>query len=480
MPGGAAQNAATMRTVLTLICLAAAQAAAAQPTPERHAQALLDAMREAAAVPGMAAAVWQDGRLRWQGGSGWRDVEKQLPVQADTRFRLASVSKLFAATAAAQLKAQGRLDPDKPVGPLLPELDAPQAALTPRQLATHLSGMPHYGWRDFSRGGTHYATARESLVHLKGRELQSAPGSRYAYSSWGYTLLGAAVEAAGGQPYLELLRSRVAPGLTIGPDETGASPTMSIAYEYAKGSVQPTPAHDFSYSWGGAGLAASAPALAEWGGRVLQGRVVDAATRDWMWRPVLDGAGQPVGERSFKMGFGWRLGTDAQGQPTAHHAGSTLGARSVLLLWPEGADRGTSVSLLSNVMWTSSIERSAELLSAPFRAPLPGLSELACPVNAVRFDGELEGVALQGRAAFRRDADGLCRGELSLPAALAKLVNPGPQPDRDKLVVIGLQGGIARAALVSPLGLADWQVQADGSFRVENLAGRRLTVRLLQ
>jgi len=468
-----------MRAALTLISLAVAQAAMAQPTPERHAQVLLDAMREAAAVPGMSAAVWQDGRLRWQGGSGWRDVEKQLPVQADTRFRLASVSKVFAVTAAAQLKAQGRLDPDKPVGPLLPELDAALGALTPRQLAAHLSGMPHYEWRDVTRGGTHHTTARDALVHLKGRELQSAPGSRYGYSSWGYTLLGAAVEAAAGQPYLELLRSRVAPGLAIGPDETGASATMAIAYEYAKGSVQLAPAHDFSYSWGGAGLAASAPALAEWGARVLQGRVVDAATREWMWQPVLDNAGQPVGERSFKMGFGWRLGKDVQGQPLVHHAGATLGARSVLLLWPEGADRGTSVSLLSNAMWTSSIERSAELLSAPFRAPVAGLVAQACPLTVTRFEGELDGAALQGQAHFRRDADGLCRGELSLPEALAKVVNPGPQPDADKLVVVGLQGDLARAALVTPIGLADWRVQADGSFQAD-VAGRRLRVRLGQ
>ncbi|HEY0954923.1 MAG TPA: serine hydrolase domain-containing protein [Roseateles sp.] len=465
-----------MRAALTLICLAAAQAAAAQPTPERHAQALLDAMREAAAVPGMSAAVWQDGRPRWQSGSGWRDVEQQLPVQADTRFRLASVSKLFAATAAAQLKAQGRLDPDQPVGPLLPGLEPALGAATPRQLAAHLSGMPHYEWRDVTRGATHHATARDALVHLKGRELQSTPGSRYVYSSWGYTLLGAAVEAAAGQPYLELLRSRVAPGLAIGPDETGASPTMSIAYEYAKGSVQPTPAHDFSYSWGGAGLAASAPALAEWGGRVLQGRVVDAATRDWMWQPVLDNAGQAVGERGYRLGFGWRLAQDAQGQPTVHHAGATLGARSVLLLWP---GQETSVSLLSNAMWTSPIERSAELLSAPFRAPLAGLAAQDCPLKAARFEGELDGAALQGSAAFRRDADGLCRGELSLPDALAPVVNPGPQPAGDKLVVIGLQGDIARAALVTPIGLADWRAQADGSFRVE-VAGRRLTLRLLE
>ncbi|RZJ07237.1 MAG: class A beta-lactamase-related serine hydrolase [Rubrivivax sp.] len=458
---------------LTLFSLAAQ----AQAGPDRQAQAMLDTLRELSGVPGMSAAVWQDGQLRWQGTSGWRDTERRLPVEAETRFRLASVSKLFAATAAAQLKAQGKLDVDAPVGPLLPQLDPALAAVTPRQLAAHLSGLPHYEARDASIGATRHANARESLVYLKGRTLQSTPGGRYLYSTWGYTLLAAAVEAVAGQPYLDLLSSKVAPGLAIGPDQTGQPGPMSQAYNFVARVAQPAPAADFSYSWGGAGLAASAPALAEWGARVLQGRVVDAATRDWMWQPVLDTAGQPVGERHFKLGFGWRLGEDGEGQQIVHHAGTTLGARSALLLWPQA---GTSVSLLSNAMWTSSIERSAELLSAPFRAPVAALADQPCPVKATRFEGELDGTAMQGRAAFSRDADGLCRGELSLPDALAKVVNPGPQPAADKLVVIGLQGDLARAALVTPIGLADWRAQADGSVRVEGLAGRRLTLRLAE
>jgi CubicO group peptidase (beta-lactamase class C family) len=108
--------------------------------------------------------VWQDGKLRWQGVSGLRDVEQRLSVKADTRFRLASVSKLFAATAAAQLKAQGKLEVDRSVGPLLSELDPAIAAVTPRQLAAHLSGIPHYEARDARVGATHRATARAALV----------------------------------------------------------------------------------------------------------------------------------------------------------------------------------------------------------------------------------------------------------------------------------------------------------------------------
>jgi serine beta-lactamase-like protein LACTB, mitochondrial len=134
-------------------------AAQAQASPERQAKALLDKLREASGAPGMSAAVWQDGKLRWQGVSGQRDVGQRLSVQADTRFRLASVSKLFAATAAAQLKAQGKLDGDRPVGPLLSELDLALAAVTPRQLAANLSGIPHAEARDARVEATHHATA---------------------------------------------------------------------------------------------------------------------------------------------------------------------------------------------------------------------------------------------------------------------------------------------------------------------------------
>lgn len=91
----------------------------------------------------------------------------------------------------------------------------------------------------------------------------------------------------------------------------------------------------------------------------------------------------------------------------------------------------------------------------------------------------MDGAALLGQASFKRDAEGQCRGELSLPAALAKVVSPGPQPAPDRLVVMGLQGDLARAALVTPIGLADWRAQADGSARVD-VAGRRLTLRLAE
>ncbi len=462
-----------LRIVASLLALSSGFSAAAAPAPQQQSQDLLDALREASGVPGLGAAVWRQGAPVWQGSSGLRDVEQGLPVQADTRFRLASVSKLFAATAAAQLVQQGRLDPQAPLRELLGDtLPADWPALSAAQLAAHSAGLPHYQAQDIGRGHQAHTSALEAAqTHLQGRKLVSPPGQRYLYSSWGYTLLSAAVEARSGQNYLDFLSRRTAPGLAIGVDRSDEpqAPGMSRPYELTPQGPQLAAPHDYSYSWGGAGLAATPGALAEWGARVLQGRVVDAPTRDWMWTPQRLNNGEPAGDREFQMGFGWRLSEDLQGQALRHHAGVTSGARSVLLLWPE---QQLSVSLLSNALWVSAIERTAELLSAPFR-PLPAdLVAAECPSSRTRFQAELEGQRFEGRLRFA-SVQGQCQGEVDLPPALADRLNAKPQPRRERLRVLALAPGLARAALVSPIGLLEWRALGADEAQVL-LPGRRV------
>ena len=136
----------TIRLTVQLLgaCALLASAAPAEAEPVADAatiaQRLLDTLRETNGVPGMGAAVWQDGQIVWEGSSGLRDVEGGAPVTRDTLFRLASVSKLFTVTAAAKLAEEGRLDLDAPVQAQLPWLGARWPAITPRQLAAHVIG----------------------------------------------------------------------------------------------------------------------------------------------------------------------------------------------------------------------------------------------------------------------------------------------------------------------------------------------------
>lgn len=86
------------------------QSAEADASATRVSNRILAALVETNGVPGMGAAVWRNGRIVWTGSAGYRDVELKQRVDENTIFRLASVSKLFAATAAAKLRERGSLD----------------------------------------------------------------------------------------------------------------------------------------------------------------------------------------------------------------------------------------------------------------------------------------------------------------------------------------------------------------------------------
>lgn len=465
----------TFRLCAALPLLAIVGLTQASDFDERQATALSDkllaALIETNGVAGMGGAIWRDGKVVWTGSAGHRDVEKGLRVDRDTIFRLASVSKLITATAAARLKQDNAFDVDAPVESLLPYLSRQWAPLTTRQLAAHTSGLPHYQAIDLNRGSTRFATAREAVGVFRDRELLSVPGAQYRYSSWGYTLLSAVIEQRAGVPFLDYVATRITPGLAIGADATdGSNAAASRAYAFVEGKARPAAAHDFSYTWGGGGFGATPQALVEFGGRVMRGEIVSPATFSWMMMPAKLADGSVVKDADYAVGFGWRTGTDVDGERIAHHAGVTVGARSALVLWPE---RFFGVSLLSNTQWTSSIEQTAMMLAAPFRPAPSGLVPRTCPLDAARYEGHFGDKAIAGKVRFSLE-NGLCVGELALGNSFGEYLNGFPQKDATSIRMIGLdaKGGFSRAALITPIGMLDLRAQAAGGH-VARLGGAR-------
>lgn len=461
-----------------VFALAASSACAGPARAEdagRIADALLSALVEINGVPGMAAAYAEDGELVWTGVAGLRDAEARLPVEPETEFRFASVSKLMTATAAARLVQAGRLDPDAPVQTLLPYLDNDWPAISVRQLAAHTAGIPHYQAIDTGRGGVRYATVRDAVGVFSDRRLLFAPGSDYNYSSYGYTLLSAAVEAAAGEPFLDFVARDITPGLDIRPVTDSAGPLDTVPYEFGDGELRRAPPHDYSYSYGGAGFRGSAPALALFGARVLSEDFITPATRQFLWTPATTADGAIVMEDEDAVGFGWRIATDPDGERIVHHAGVTAGARSALVLYP---DAGDSVSVLSNALWVAAIEETARMLAAPFRIDEDANgAAAACPTHATRFDGVYQGERIEGEAAFAI-ADGVCRGAISARNALGAWFNGFPQRDADHLPVIALTADhkLGRGALVTPAGLYDFRCAPDMRCRVTFGPSRRLEI----
>ena len=466
------------RLALLSLLLANCAGASGPPTaadPARIADRMLHALADANGVPGMGAAVIRDGKTLWAGSTGMRDAEQGLPVARDTVFRLASVSKPIAATAAARLHEQGVLDVDAPVQSMLPWLQAPWAPITPRQLAAHLSGLPHYQARDAARGGAHFPTVRDAVGVFSDRELLAPPGIAYSYSSWVYPWVRGVVDAGGGLPFLVSLARAVTPGRAIGADATvGDDPRVSRAYEFVEGQARRAAPHDFSYTWAGGGLAATPEAVAQFGARVLAGSVVAPATLEWMQQPTALADGTPARERDYEVGFGWRVARDNDGARIVHHAGVTVGARSALVLWPE---RRLTASLLSNASWVSSIEQTTMMLAAPFTEAEATTEDerVACPLQASGYEGMFDGKAFAGSARFALE-EGVCIGRLSLPAEpLGEWLNAPTQKDATSLQVIGVdaRGGLARAALVTPMGLHDLRIVGGSRRYSARLAATR-------
>lgn len=442
----------------------------------RIADAILAAQIEANGVPGMAAAVTRNGALIWSGSAGYRDLDRNLPVDPDTSFRLASVSKVVTATGAMVLYDRKMLDLDAPVQRYLPTFRLSwRLDITLRQLAAHTSGIPHYQDVDAGRGNAHFGTVNEAVAIFANRSLLSVPGTRYRYSSYGYTLLSAAIEGGSGMPFLDFVARALTHDLPLRPDLRPDPAHDTIAYEFKDGAIRPAGPHDYSYSWGGAGFRGTASGVAMFGARVMRRGFLSPEARATMWTPSSMNDGAPVVEGDDRIAFGWRIGTDSDGHRIAHHAGVAIGARSALIVYP---DSGDSVSVLSNAVWVSDIRETAAMLAAPFRSNPVG-APTPCPIWARRYRGSFGGKPVVGAVRFGVSG-GICRGTLGLGNAAGDWFDALPQGSTDTLTVISVLPGdrLDRGALVTPSGTYDFRRQADGSFVAVLSPTRKFVVQL--
>src|SRR5882672_8273136 len=159
-------------------------------------------------IPGLAIAIVVEGKIRWQKAYGLADVENAVPAETSTVFRIASVTKPLTATAAMQLAEHGKLDLDAPVQKYAPSFPAKEQTITTRQLLGHLSGIRNYKAGEGERT-THYDSLATALEIFKEDALVREPGTGFTYSTFGYTLLGVAIEGASGMRYTDYMRTNV-------------------------------------------------------------------------------------------------------------------------------------------------------------------------------------------------------------------------------------------------------------------------------
>ena len=190
-------------------------------------------------LPGLALGIVHAGDLLWGRAYGQADLAAGAPVTLDTRFRIASITKTFTATAILQLRDAGALRLDDPVSDHLDWFDlryqdAPP--ITIRNLLTHTAGLP----RDSA--GPMWTECRapgwgEFVADTRARALTRPPYAKFAYSNLGYSLLGGIIAAASGRSWADYLQTQVLDPLGMSetrPLPEADDPLLATGYSKAK------------------------------------------------------------------------------------------------------------------------------------------------------------------------------------------------------------------------------------------------------
>ncbi len=335
--------------VLSGAATAAAQQKGLSPEKRGEIEKAVSTFMSANSVPGIGAAVVLEGEPVWSAGFGMADLENSVPATSSTLFRLGSVSKPITATALLQLWERNKLDLDAPVQKYCPAFPQKEWPITSRQLLGHLGGIRHYnpdGKGDVpDDSAKHFASMEESLQLFAADPLVAKPGTKFNYSTYGYTLLGCVVEGAASQKYMDYVRENIFNPVEM--HQTQADNFFAIIphrtrwyHKDKSGLVRNAGVLDSSYKIPGGGLISSADDLARFEAAILADKLLRRSTRDLMWTVA-----QPTEGKPSHYALGWFV-AQKFGLRTAGHSGGQQGTDTAFLIV---AGRRAGVVVLANI-----------------------------------------------------------------------------------------------------------------------------------
>jgi CubicO group peptidase (beta-lactamase class C family) len=278
------------------------------------------------------------------------DLENAVPVTAHTLFRLASVSKPITAVAAMQLWERGKLDLDAPIQRYCPSFPEKPWPINTRELLGHLGGIRHYksdSQDDPETGNVKHFTdgIAAGIAFFANDTLVAKPGTRFNYTTMGYTLVGCAVAAAGGTTYPAVVRENVF--MPAGMTETVVDDRLAVIrhrtrfyHKDSTGKVFNAEFLDASYKVPGGGWLSSATDLARFESALFHDKLMRRSTRTVMWTEQ-----RTVSDSGTGYGLGWGI-DDRACRGCVGHGGGQQGTSTIVLIDPE---RESGVVVLANM-----------------------------------------------------------------------------------------------------------------------------------
>jgi CubicO group peptidase (beta-lactamase class C family) len=290
--------------------------------------------------------VSEKGKVIYEKGFGYANMEWKIPNDGTTKFRLGSITKQFTAMLIMQLVERGKISLDGKISDYLPYYPKETGGrITIHELLNHTSGIFNYtNDPDFFRKESFLPLKPEQLTKLfSGKELEFEPGSKWSYSNSGYIVLGAIIEQVTGESYEKALQENIF--TPLGMSSSGYDHNEEViskrasGYEKDLGGYRNTRYIDMSLPYSAGSLYSTVEDMNTWGEALYTDKLVSYESLKKMMTPYMGDYG--YGLHIQKVSPGGKDSLTAVG-----HSGSVNGfiANMVRIL----EDRITII-LLSNV-----------------------------------------------------------------------------------------------------------------------------------
>jgi CubicO group peptidase (beta-lactamase class C family) len=296
-------------------------------------------------TPGASVAVLKDGKIIYQKGIGYADLEHKIKIEPKTNFRLASITKQFTSFSILLLENEGKLSLGDSLTKFFPDFPAYGNKIKIKNILQHTSGLLDY--EDFvNEGDTIQFKDKDVLdIMMKQDSTYFESGFKHQYSNTGYAILAMIVEKISGKSFANFLRERIFEPLKMNNTvafEKGISEIPNRAYGYVKtdsGFVF-SDQNQTSAVLGNGGIYSSTIDMLKWNEEVNKPTLLPKEK----FAKAFEKGKNSKGEE-FDYGFGWRL-DPYKNHYRPYHTGSTCGFSNIYMKLP---DYDLTIIVLMNI-----------------------------------------------------------------------------------------------------------------------------------
>lgn len=323
-------------------------------------------------LPGLSVAVGirddSGDEIVWAEGFGWANHKNRVRVSPETRFRITAAAIPITSAAVGMLLEKHQLNLDEEIQTYVPAFPKKPWPVTLRQVMGHMAGLRNDGGDEVPLPAS-CERAADGLSRFADRPLLFEPGSRFSFSSYGWILVSAAVEAAADERFFTFMRNRIFEplGMAMTTPDFASEPQSDRATFYfprmaAEPRYGPQLAQEGDYScFAGAGGFLSTPSdLVRFGLAVHGRKLLQPATVALLQTPQRTAAGEEIG-----YGLGWDLETvplaGARTRVSGHDGRFGMGGSTSLITVLE---RGIVVAVTSNTSYADTRSIALKIATA--------------------------------------------------------------------------------------------------------------------